>query len=139
MPRHAKLLFGYAAFLVVCGFLGWAASGFTEKAKTAILSGSATGGIVFAVAFLSTRRHALLASAGRGLGVFFPLAFGGVFIWRATVAWQDVAAGEPKVYVGVLLSAMATASLVTAGILVAWRARAIGRGATAGDASADAA
>jgi hypothetical protein len=118
VPQHAKWMIGFGLFLVAAGFLGWAATGFAAYAKTAIVSGSVTGGLMLACGFLSGRTSGWLARAGRVAGSVFPALFAGVFLWRASVGWREVVAGEPKLYVALLLSAMTLAALVTFAMLV---------------------
>ena len=106
-------MIGFGLFLVASGFVGWAATGFAPYAKTAIVSGSVSGACMIGCGLLAARKGAGLARLGRGAGTVLPVLFGGVFAWRASVGWSEVAAGEPKLYVAVLLSAMTLAALVT--------------------------
>lgn len=119
MPTTSKIMLGYGLVLAACGVLGWAAAGFTAKAKTAILSGAVTGAAMVAMAFLSSSQGAL-ASAGHWGGRVLPVLFLGVFSWRASIAWKAHLAGQPKLYVAVLLTGMALASVLVAACL--WRA-----------------
>lgn len=113
---HGKLLIGFGVFLVVCGVLGWGATGFSERGKTAIMSGSMSGMIMLACGLAATLKPSL-AVAARWTGLVFAVMFAGVFSWRATVAWLAVGAGEPKLLVGLLLSTMALAAWGVAGRL----------------------
>ncbi len=122
MPAYAKWMFGFGLFLVVSGFVGWAATGFASEAKTAILSGSVSGGAMIACGLLSARAGRL-ARAARRAGTVLPFVFGAAFVWRAAVAWSEVAAGEPKLYVAALLSAMTLGAVVT-GLALVTQARA---------------
>ncbi|MEM8834478.1 MAG: hypothetical protein AAGD00_01535 [Planctomycetota bacterium] len=114
MMRNAasKILFGYGLFLIVCGFLGWAATGFTSSGKTAILSGGMSGVLVLASAVLAGRPAKKMQMIGAHLGLVLPLLFAIPFTWRGIVGWQATAAGEDKLYVAILLSSMALASVV---------------------------
>lgn len=114
-------MIGFGLFLGACGLLGWAAAGFTAKAKTAILSGGMSGGLMVVAGLLASRESPLARRIGRGAGTILPILFGGVFSWRAIVGWQAVGAGEPKVYVAALLSGMALAALATFVILIRLR------------------
>lgn len=113
--KPGKILIGYGAFLMVCGVAGWAAAGFTAKATTAIASGSATGLLMIALGFLVLK---LQPAGSRGVtwaAAVFALLFTGVFTWRASIAWGNL---PEKLYLAVLLSAMALASMVTVALMV---------------------
>src|SRR5687768_10486634 len=116
-----RWLVGFGVFLIACGFIGWAASGFSAYARTAILSGSACGASMIAAGWLAGRPRPGMRNAGLWAGRILPLLFLGVFAWRATVAWRDWSDGKPKLYVAVLLTLMAAASAITAAVL--WRSR----------------
>lgn len=111
MPRASKLAVGFGLFLIACGFLGWAAAGFTAKAKTAILSGSMTGIMMIAMGVMASSSKPGLAAIGRYGSLGLPVFFTAIFSWRAAIGWQAYAAGQPKLYVAVLLSLMAAASI----------------------------
>jgi len=119
MKNPGKLLLMYGAFLIVCGVVGWAATGFAPKAKTAILSGSATGALMIVLGLVALRGPAAVRGIAPWVGAFFALGFTGVFTWRASIAWQNL---PEKLYVAILLSVMAVAS-VTAAALVARASR----------------
>ncbi len=112
--KLGKILIGYGAFLMLCGVAGWAAAGFTAKAKTAIASGSATGLLMIVLGILALKLHPAGSRAATWTAAVFALLFTGVFTWRASVAWGSL---PEKLYVAVLLSAMAAAS-VTVGTMV---------------------
>lgn len=103
MSSLTKLFLVFGCFLIVCGVLGWAATGFEERGKTAILSGSASGAMILVAAFLSKKNPRW----GGFLGLFFTVLFGGTFVWRASIAWSEVLDNEPKLPVAALLSLMA--------------------------------
>jgi hypothetical protein len=113
--KPGKLLIGYGSFLMLCGVAGWAAAGFTAKAKTAIASGSVTGLLMIALGVAALK----LAPAGSRLAAWaavgFATLFTGAFVWRASVAWGAL---PEKLYVAVLLSAMALASVITIALTV---------------------
>ncbi|MCG8419330.1 MAG: hypothetical protein MJE77_15460 [Proteobacteria bacterium] len=113
MSPRALWMIGFGAFLVAAGVLGWAAAGFTVKAKTALLSGAVCGSLMFACAWLLARQRAWLSAIGSIGGTILPLLFSGVFVWRATIAWSAWSGGEPKFFVALLLSVMAAAGVLT--------------------------
>ena len=111
MPRAAKVMFGYALFLFVCGFLGWASTGFESKAKTAIASGTMTAAIMTAMGWLATGPRPGVRRTGRWLGTFFAFAFALVFTWRGLVGWALWPGVEQaKPLVATLISTMAVVS-----------------------------
>jgi hypothetical protein len=111
MSKPAKVLAILGVFLLIAGLLGWAATGFTDKGKTAIMSGAASGSILLISAWLSARPGVFgLVSWQIGLG--FAALFGSTFIWRASIAWMDVMSGGDKLPIAILLSKMALATAV---------------------------
>lgn len=121
MAAYSLLMILYGVFLLFCGFLGWGASGFTDKAMTAVISGAGSGSIMMFFGWLSSRKPKLPRMLGAHFGLAFPILFGSVFTWRAIVAWQDVVAREPKALVAALLTLMALASFAVFGILLTMR------------------
>lgn len=113
--RTSSILIAYGLFLIVCGVLGWAASGFEERAKTAILSGGTSGLLMLTLGLFQQRRR---MESLRPAGALFAGLYGGVFSWRSIVAWGDVSAGEPKAMVATLLTLMAIASFGTVILLL---------------------
>lgn len=113
MSRRVFYMIGFGVFLACSGVLGWAAAGFTLKAKTALLSGAVCGSLMIGCAWLVLRDRAWLARVGDVGGTILPLLFSGVFAWRATIAWGAWLGGEPKFFVAILLSTMAAVGLVT--------------------------
>lgn len=123
MPKSSKVMIGFGLFLVGCGFLGWAAAGFTAKAKTAILSGGMSGLIMIIMGLMSASSKPISTTIGANGGVAFPVFLSAVFSWRAAVGWQAYAAGQPKLYVAILLSLMAAASVAVFAVLLRERRR----------------
>ena len=118
MSKPSKLMIGFGLFLIGCGFLGWAAAGFTAKAKTAILSGGVSGLMMIGMGLLAASSKSIPAVIGTNGGLALPVLFTAVFSWRAVVGWQAYAAGQPKLYVAVLLSLMAAASAAIFAVLL---------------------
>lgn len=116
MIRPILLRFGL--FLIVCGLLGWAATGFSDRGKTAIASGGVSGMLILACALLSGMQKPLLRRLGFYGAIGFTVLFGAAFVWRSTVAWMAVASGEPKHYVAALLTAMALAAMAVLALVV---------------------
>lgn len=111
-------MIGFGLFLVASGVLGWAAAGFAAEAKTAILSGAVSGGLMLACGALVARGPRGLARAAGAAGTALPIVFAGAFAWRAIVAWMETFGGEAKLYVAALLSTMTVAAVVTFGALL---------------------
>lgn len=101
-----RWLIGYGLFLLAMGTAGYLWN--PEKAVTALLSGSAFGGLSMLWGWLCLRGSAWsrwAALTTTGLLVV-------VFCWRATVGWMAVAAGAPEKRVpAILITAMGLASL----------------------------
>jgi predicted neutral ceramidase superfamily lipid hydrolase len=111
-------MIGFGIFLAACGLAGWAAAGFTAKARTAILSGSMSGLLMVVAGLLAASNHLALRKIGTIAGTVLSMLFAAVFAWRASVAWADTLQGGPKLYVALLLSVMALAALVSFFVLL---------------------
>lgn len=101
-----KWILAYGAFLIFAGVAGFLSN--PEKAKTALMS----GGLFGALSLL----WGWLACGGRRWAVWAALVMTGllalIFSWRATVGWQQVAAGnQDKLFAAALISTMLAASL----------------------------
>ncbi|MCH8475639.1 MAG: hypothetical protein LAT55_10480 [Opitutales bacterium] len=111
----SKWYIGYGLFLAACGIAGYASN--PEGAKTALMTGPGFGAImvVLGILFNSLPKAVWWAALG------FTLLLTAAFSWRATVGWQEVAAGEPKVFTASLISAMLVVSVASLAML--WKGR----------------
>jgi MFS family permease len=128
MPGYSKLMIGFGVFLFVCGFLGWAVTGFTARGATAIASGTVTGALMVVMGLLSTWPGGAARSVGFYGGMVLAVVFGGVFVWRGLVGWGVLGDEEPKPWVAGLISIMAVASFVTFVVLLMMRPKPEQRG-----------
>ena len=105
--NHSKWLFGFGAFLFLCGLAGYLSN--PEAAKTALISGSLFGALSVLWGFL----------LGKGLGfarwaaLLTTLLLCLVFSWRSIVSWQKFAEGEPKAFAASLITLMLIGSVAT--------------------------
>jgi uncharacterized membrane protein (UPF0136 family) len=121
--KTSRYLIIYGCFLIVIGLLGYLSN--PEKAKTALMSGGTFGA-------LSILWGVLMA---RGVRWSLPAAWTTtgllsiVFVWRASVSWMAVLAGQgEKQTAATLISLMLAASIaMLIGLL---EARKISRAAT---------
>ncbi len=110
--KNSKWLIGYGVFLFLCGLIGYLSN--PAAAKTALISGSAFGGLAVVWGLL----------LGKGFGfakwaaLVTTLLLCGVFTWRSIASWQKVMDGEPKVFAASLISLMLLGSLATVTRLV---------------------
>ncbi|QTN33174.1 hypothetical protein HZ994_12905 [Akkermansiaceae bacterium] len=113
---HSKWLFGYAAFLFLCGLAGYLSN--PAAAKTALISGSVFGALSAIWGFL------LLKGLGfaKWAALATTLLLCAVFSWRSFASWQKFADGEPKAFAASLITLMLIGSLATAARLVVKKA-----------------
>ncbi|EGD76491.1 hypothetical protein PTSG_07608 [Salpingoeca rosetta] len=109
--RAGGIVLGYAGFLFVMGFLGFAMGNFQSKAKSAIIVGSACSLLQVIAYFLH------ISSSMSGAGLMIAKAFMTVntalFAWRAYLAWQS----PEKQHVAILVAVMALGSLAALTVL----------------------
>lgn len=97
----AYTLLAYGIFLIAIGVAGFANN--PEKAKTALISGGAFGGIHLVWAYL-WNRHQEIAKKGVAVTLVMVLA---ASTWRSWASWQAYLDGDPsKKFVAFLLTAM---------------------------------
>lgn len=95
--RSPKIFFAYAIFLAAAGIGAWAASGFSEAARTAVISGVGSGTLVLVCGVFASmyNRKPKLASVGIHVGMLLTLMFAGVFLWRAFEAYTGWKISQP--------------------------------------------
>lgn len=109
---HSKWLFGFGAFLFLCGLAGYLSN--PVAAKTALISGSVFGALSVLWGFL----------LGKGFGwakwaaLATTLMLCAVFSIRSFISWQKVLADEPKAFAASLITLMLVGSLATVARLV---------------------
>jgi uncharacterized membrane protein (UPF0136 family) len=109
---NSKWLIGYGVFLFLCGLAGYLSN--PAAAKTALISGSAFGGlsIIWGTLLgkdLGFAKWAALATT---------LLLCAVFSWRSIVSWQKVMDGEAKTFAAALITLMLLGSLATVARLI---------------------
>ena len=96
----------YGAFLMLSGLTGYLSN--PEKAKTALLSGGTFGLLYLALGWLELRGWRASSRVALRTAVLLVA----VFVWRSTVSWMAVAAGQPeKRTAALIISAMLAATL----------------------------
>jgi hypothetical protein len=89
--RASRALFVFAAFLLVCGFIGFGMGGFAAKAKTALIVGGGSALAVSGVGFLMRSQSEATAAAALQAARLICLGLLCVFAWRAKAAWSVAA------------------------------------------------
>lgn len=110
--KSPKIMYGYAAFLVICGLVAFAWSGFASNAMTAVYvgGGSALLMVICGLMGAQINKNRTVGMIGIHAGLVLPimylLAFGG----RAYSAFTT--GGEEKRYLAIILSIMAAGSII---------------------------
>ncbi len=107
MRKLGRWFIGFGVFLFVSGVLGYASN--PEGAKTALLTGSFFGAINFGIGLGLMWQQLWLRFAALAVTLLLITAFS----WRATVGWQEVASGEPKLFAASLISLMLVGAVLT--------------------------
>lgn len=107
MRKLGRWLIGFGVFLFVSGVLGYASN--PEGAKTALLTGSIFGAINSGIGLGLMWQQLWLRFAALAVTLLLIAAFS----WRATVGWQEVALGEPKLFAASLISLMLVGAVLT--------------------------
>jgi uncharacterized membrane protein (UPF0136 family) len=109
---NSKWLIGYGVFLFLCGMAGYLSN--PAAAKTALISGSAFGGLSVV--------WGMLLGKGFGFAKWAALAttlmLCAVFSIRSFISWQKVMADEPKTFAASLITLMLLGSLATVARLI---------------------
>lgn len=111
--KTAGYLMLYGAFLIVMGLAGYWSN--PEKAKTALMAGGTFGALSIVWGVLGARgvRWSLKAA------LITTGMLAAVFVWRASVGWLAVFAGQPeKQFAAVLITAMLAASALMLAALI---------------------
>ncbi len=110
--KTAGYLILYGGFLVLMGLAGYLSN--PEKAKTALISGGAFGGLSVLWGVLGARGFRWSLSAAITTTALLAL----VFAWRASVGWLAVADGKPdKLVAAILISVMLAGSVAILPVL----------------------
>src|SRR5262245_45953676 len=114
MMKSPKLMFIYAAFLLICGIVAFALANFEWTAKTALIVSGATATLRVICGLMSqaTHRQKAVGMIGIHLGMFLPLLFAGAFAFQAWKSWQKYQLGERHLYLPVIVAIMSVGSLV---------------------------
>lgn len=109
--KSPKIMYGYAAFLVICGFVAFAWSGFAPDAKTALIAPAGMGALMVVLGLMAGRVETsrTIGMIGIHAGMVLPLALGGMFIW---LGYKRFTAEEPVVYLATIFAVMAVGSFI---------------------------
>jgi len=108
-PQLAKLFRAYGIFLIAMGFIGWAASGFSSTAITAIFSGGLSGLVMFGMGTAAAKKDQW-ASLARYVGFAFTLLFAGVFTWRTLASIGEHGTEDFALYKVIVIGTMMVVS-----------------------------
>ena len=104
---NSKWLIGYGAFLFLCGLAGYLSN--PAAAKTALISGSAFGGLSVVWGVLLGKGFNWVKWAALATTLMLCV----VFSIRSFISWQKVMADEPKAFAASLITLMLLGSLAT--------------------------
>jgi uncharacterized membrane protein (UPF0136 family) len=109
---NSKWLIGYGVFLFLCGLAGYLSN--PVAAKTALISGSAFGGLSVVWGMLLGKGFGWAKWAALVTTVMLCV----VFSIRSFISWQKVMADEPKAFAASLITLMLLGSVATVARLV---------------------
>ena len=114
MMKSPKLMFIYAAFLLMCGVVAFALAHFEWKAKTALIVSGATAALMIICGLMAqaTHRQKVIGMIGIHLGMVLPLVFAAAFAFQAWKSWQKYQLGERHLYLPVIVAIMSIGSVV---------------------------
>ena len=110
-------MLAYAGFLLLCGVVAFAGSGFSvERGLTALIVPGACAAVMAVCAALAARyaSNRTVGMIGIHLGLGFPLLFAAAVGWRAVLAWQSQASPETAkpLALAIVLTVVALGSVV---------------------------
>lgn len=110
--KSPRLMYAYAAFLVICGFVAYFMAPPNAKAATALIVSSGTAALVVICAAMAGAiyRKRTVGMIGIHAGLVLPLLFAILFAARAYKAYSG---GDPdKRYLAIILTVMAVGSVI---------------------------
>jgi hypothetical protein len=112
--KSPRIMFAYAAFLVVCGLLAFAMAGFTAKAKTALIVAGVTAAPMIIAALLARmiHRRRTLGMIGIHVGLALPVLFTVGFVIQGWKSWQLYQSGQRELYLPIIIAVMAVGSVM---------------------------
>jgi len=112
--KSPKLMFIYAAFLLICGLAAFALASFEWKAKTALIVSGASAALMVICGLMAqaTQRQKAIGMIGIHAGMVLPLLFALAFAFQAWKSWQKYQLGERQLYLPVIVAIMSIGSVV---------------------------
>lgn len=110
--KSPRLMYAYAVFLVICGFVAYFMAPPTANAGTALIvsSGSAAVMVICAAMAGAIHRKRTVGMIGIHAGLLLPMLFAVLFAFRA---YKTYSGGDPdKRYLAIILTIMAVGSVI---------------------------
>lgn len=125
--KSPKIMYGYAVFLVVCGFIAFAMAGFEMRALTALIAPAAMGGIMALMGWMASKieTNRLMGMIGIHVGMVLPLLLAVLF---GMLAYRRGTGDEPVIYLATIFGIMVLGSVITSVLIVLNRPKPEARG-----------
>lgn len=109
--KSPKIMYGYAAFLVVCGFIAFALSGFETRALTALIAPAVMGGIMVLMGWMASQIETkrIMGMIGVHVGMVLPLLLAVLF---GRLAYARGTGEDPVMYLATIFGIMVLGSIV---------------------------
>lgn len=112
--QSSRIMFAYAAFLVICGFVAFAMAGFAASAKTALIVAGICAVLMIIAGVLARMIHSSRVAGMIGIhaGMVLPVIFAVAFAMQGWKAWQLYQSGQRELYLPVILLVMLVGSVI---------------------------
>ena len=123
MPSLSRWMIGYGLVLIACDVVDSLGLGQIGLEGRTLISGWAGGLLMAAAGLAAAQGRRSLRRTGLYVGIFLPLALGGIFAWHASDLWREARATGSSRHAAMALSLLAAVSLILVAIVVRLRPR----------------
>jgi MFS family permease len=125
--KSPRVMYVYALFLIVCGFLAFAMAGFEMRALTALVAPAVMGGIMALMGWMASKieTNRIMGIIGVHVGMVLPLLFALMF---ARLAYARGTGDDPVIYLATIFGIMVLGSIITFVLILLTRPKPEARG-----------
>lgn len=110
--KSPPIMYMYAAFLIICGLVAFAMSGFERGAITALIAPGIAASLMVVCGVMAGRIHTsrVMGMIGIHVGLVLPILYGSMF---AMLSYRRFTQEEPTLYLAWIFAVLTAGSLLT--------------------------